>query len=185
MVAHCKIRRSGNYLVLNKLCGARQRASRGGKMEQQTQFSESYANKYERGNHIVGISMWDFEWVTKYRYKMFRKWKYRKLIEACIRRAASLHGIKWIELNVQPGHIQGTAAIPMTMAPTKALQFLKGISSRLFFLHHEKAGLRYPKHHLWGRGKVASSIGFVQIDYVNEYIRNQDAHHGTVWIMEE
>ena len=92
-------------------------------MEQQI-LSESYANKYGRGNHIVGISMWEFEWVTKYRYKMFKKWKYRKLIEACIRRAASTHGIKWIELNVQPEHIQGTASIPMTMTPSKALQYL-------------------------------------------------------------
>ena len=68
-------------------------------METQAKFSESYNNftsKYERGNHIVGVSMWEFEWVTKYRYKMFRKWKYRQLIEACIRKAAFMHGIKWI-----------------------------------------------------------------------------------------
>src|SRR3989338_7105622 len=144
----CTKNHSCNFLSLNKLCGAQQRAPRGDKMEQQTQLSESYANKYGRGNHIVGISMWEFEWVTKYRYKMFKKWKYRKLIEACIRRAASTHGIKWIKLNVQPEHIQGTASIPMTMTPSKALQYLKGVSSRLFFLHHEKAGLRYPQHHL-------------------------------------
>ena len=146
---------------------------------------ENYESKYKKGNHIVGISMWEFEWVTKYRYKMFRKWKYKKLIESCIRRAASMHEIKWIELNVQPEHIQGTAAIPMTMTPVKALHLLKGISSRLFFLNHEKAGLRYPKHHLWSRGKFAASLGFVQVDYVNEYVKNQDKHHGTVWIIED
>ena len=157
-------------------------------MEKQIQISESYsnfANRYEKGNHIVGISMWEFEWVTKYRYKMFRKWKYRKLVEACIRRAAFEHNIKWIELNVQPEHIQGTAAIPMNMNPSKALQLLKGRSSFLFFRNHKKAGLRYPKHHLWGRGKFAASLGFVQVHYVNEYVKNQDKHHGTVWVMED
>jgi putative transposase len=154
----------------------------------QTQISESYQkyeNKYEHGNHYVGISMYEFEWVTKYRYKMFRKWKYKKLIEACIRRAAFMHGIKWIELNVQPEHIQGTASIPMTMSPSKTLHLLKGISSRLFFLNHEKAGLRYPKHHLWSRGRFAASVGFIQLETVNEYVRNQDTHHGTIWIMED
>jgi putative transposase len=156
-----------------------------GKMEKQIQVSASYANKYERGNHIVGASMWEFEWCPKYRYRMFRKWKYRKLAEACVRRAASLHSIKWIELNVQPEHIQGTAAIPMTMSPSKALHLLKGISARLFFKNHPKARLRYPKGHLWSRGKFAVSLGFVQIDVVNEYIKNQDAHHGTVWVIEE
>ena len=47
-------------------------------MEKQIVISEScerYESKYKKGNHIVGISMWEFEWVTKYRYKMFRKWK--------------------------------------------------------------------------------------------------------------
>jgi len=157
-------------------------------MQTQILLSESYEQnktKYEKGNHIVGISMWEFEWCPKYRYKMFKKWKYKKLIEACIRRAASLHAIKWIELNVQPEHIQGTAAIPMTMSPSKALQYLKGISSRLFFKFHPKARLRYPKGHLWSRGKFAASLGFVQIEIVNEYVRNQDEHHGTVWMMEE
>ncbi len=157
-------------------------------MEQQTELSENYqtfSDRYEGGNHVVGISMWEVEWLTKYRYKMFRKWKYKKLIEACIRRAASLHGIQWIELNVQPEHIQGTAKIPMNMTPSQALQYLKGNSSKKFFEVHEKAGLRYPKHHLWGRGKFAASLGFVQVEHVNEYVRNQDQHHGTVWIMED
>ncbi len=152
-------------------------------MEQQIQLIENQ-NRYQRGNHIVGTSMWEFEWVTKYRYLMFKKWKYKKLVEARIRRAASLHGITWIELNVQPEHIQGTARIPMTMTPCKALHLLKGISSRLFFLHHEKAELRYPKHHLWSRGKFAVSVGFISVEVANYYVRNQDAHHGTVWIVE-
>ena len=157
-------------------------------MQKQILLSESYErnkDKYERGNHHVGISMWEFEWCPKYRYKMFRKWKYKKLVEACIRRAASEHGIKWIELNVQPEHIQGTASIPLTMSPSKALQLLKGRSAFLFFKNHEKARLRYPKGHLWSRGRFAASLGFVQVEVVNEYVRNQDEHHGTIWIMEE
>lgn len=157
-------------------------------MEQQSIISESYekyTDKLERNRHSVGISMWDFEWCPKYRYKMFKKWKYKKLAEACVRRAASLHKIKWIELNIQPEHVQGTAAIPMTMSPSMALQILKGLSSKLFFEYHPKARLRYPRGHLWAKGKYAVSIGFVSIDVVNEYVRNQDQHHKTIWIMEE
>ena len=156
-------------------------------MQKQILISESYEqneDKYERGNHIVGVSMWEFEWCPKYRYKMFKKWKYKKLAEGCIRRAASLHKIKWIELDVQPEHIQGTAAIPMTMSPSQALQFLKGISAKLFFEKHPNARKRYPNGHLWSRGKFAASLGFIQIEVANEYIRNQDVHHRTVWMME-
>jgi len=71
-------------------------------MEKQIVISESYeenADKYERGNHYVGISMWEFEWCPKYRYKMFQKWKYRKLAEACIRKSAFEHGIKDLARN--------------------------------------------------------------------------------------
>jgi putative transposase len=159
----------------------------GDKMQKKLIFSESYEkfeDKYERGNHYVGVSMWEFEWCPKYRYRMFRKWKYKRLVEACIRRAASRHKIKWIELNVQPDHVQGTAAIPMTMAPSKALQLLKGISAKLFFEKHPDARKRYPKGHLWSRGKFAASLGFIQVEVANEYVRNQDQHRGTVWIIE-
>ncbi len=156
-------------------------------MKQELVISESYErnkHKYEKEEHMIGASMWEFEWCPKYRYKMFRKWKYKKLAEACIRRAASLHGIKWIELNVQPDHVQGTAKIPFTMSPSKALFFLKGVSAKLFFEKHKKARLRYPKGHLWSRGKFAASLGYIQVEVANEYVRNQDEHHGTVWIME-
>ena len=63
-----------------------------------------------------------------------------------------------------------------------AVQILKGGSAKLFFEFHEKAKLRYPKGHLWSRGKFISSVGFVQIDAVNEYIRGQAEHHETVFI---
>ena len=142
------------------------------KMEYQLQISESY-QKYERSNHSVGISMWHFEWCTKYRYKMFKKEEYRNLISACIRRAATMHKIKIVELNVQPEHVHCVVGISLTMSPGQALQILKGVSSRLFFLNYEKAGLRYPRHHLWSPGKFAASIGFIQIEKACSYVRNQ------------
>jgi putative transposase len=113
---------------------------------------------------------------------MFGKWKYRKLVEACIRRAATEHKIKWIELNVQPDHIHGTASISLDMSSIKAVQLLKGRSEKLFFEYHPRARLRYPKGHLWSIGKNITSLGFISIEVANEYVRNQDEHHETVWI---
>jgi len=146
-------------------------------MELQIQLSESYTEKYERSSHNVGISMRHFEWCTKYRYKMFGKAEYRNLITACIRRAASMHEIKIIELNVQPEHVHCIVGISLIMTPVKALQILKGVSSRLFFQFHERAQLRYPRHHLWSPGKFAASLGFIQIETAKNYVRNQDKHH--------
>lgn len=150
-------------------------------MERQTQFSESYAesekHEYVRRAHSVGISIWHFEWVSKYRYKMFGKFEYCNLAVACIRRAAFEHGIKIVVLEVLPEHVHCEAELPLCMAPSYALQILKGRASYLFFRQHEKARLRYPRGHLWGRGKFAASVGFVQQDVVTCYIRNQREHH--------
>jgi putative transposase len=146
-------------------------------MEIQIELSESFAEKYERNSHSIGVSMWHFEWCTKYRYKMFGKEEYRNLISACIRRAASNHEIKIIELNVQPEHVHCVVGIKLSMSPTYALQILKGGSARLFFEFHQRARLRYPKGHLWSPGKFAASLGFIQLDKAKEYVRNQQAHH--------
>ena len=142
-------------------------------MEQQLQF-----NQYKRMDHSVGVMMLHLEWCTKYRYKMFRKIKYKNLLTACIRRSASRHNIKIIELEVQPEHVHCVVEVSFTMSVSKTLQLLKGGSSKLFFEFHEKARLRYPRGHLWSRGKFASSVGFVQLDVVKNYVRNQSEHHG-------
>ena len=146
-------------------------------METQILISESYIEKYERSSHAVGISMWHFEWCTKYRYKMFGKEEQRNLVSACIRRAASIHEIKIMELNVQPEHVHCVVGISLTMTPVKALQILKGVSARLFFIQNEKARWRYPKGHLWSPGKFAASLGFIQLDVAKNYVRNQEEHH--------
>ena len=142
-------------------------------METQILLSESHAEKYERSSHSVGISMWHFEWCSKYRYKMFAKEEYKNLIIACIRRAATMHEIKIIELNVQPEHVHCVVGIKLSMSATYALQILKGVSARLFFQFHERARLRYPKGHLWSPGKFAASLGFIQVETARNYVRNQ------------
>ena len=97
-------------------------------MEQQLQI-----NQYKKLNHSVGKIMMHLEWCTKYRYKMFGKFKYKNLITACIRRAASLHQIEMIEINVQPEHVHCVVSVSFTFSASKVLQLLKGISAKLFF----------------------------------------------------
>ena len=117
--------------------------------------------------------MFHLQWCTKYRYKMARKEENAKLLEACIRRSASRHGIKIIELNVQPEHVHCIVLVKFDMSVSKVLQLLKGGSSYLFFRHQEKARLRYPRGHFWSEGKFASTVGFVEFSVVQNYVRNQ------------
>ena len=146
-------------------------------MEKQTTLSESYKNKYERYKHSVGVMMLHLEWVTKYRYKMFQKQEYLKLAEACIRKSAFEHEIKIITISVMPEHVHCVVQVALSISASKVLQILKGRSSYLFFRYHEKARLRYPRGHLWSRGKFASSVGFTNLEIVNNYVENQTEHH--------
>ena len=139
--------------------------------------TKNLVNEYERRAHSIGISIWHFEWCTKYRYNMFKKEGQIALITACIRRAASLHKIKIVVLTIMSEHVHCEVEIALAMSPSKALQILKGLSAKLFFGYNEKARLRYPKGHLWSRGKFAASIGFVQREVVTAYILKQKEHH--------
>jgi len=153
----------------------------GVKMEQLLTISESCTkpkiNYYEHFSHSVGVMMLHLEWKPKYAYRMFRKEDQKNLMSACIRRAASLHGIKIIVLSVMPEHIHCEVKVSLNMSASKVLQILKGLSAKLFFKKNPKARLRYPKGHLWSRGKFAASVGFVQEEIVRNYIINQEEHH--------
>ena len=128
--------------------------------------------------HKVGINFWHLEWVTKYRYKMFSKFKYKNLCEACIRKVAKRHNIKIHILSVMPEHVHCLVTLPKGMSDEKALQLLKGASAYLFFRNHPKARLRYPKGHLWGRGGCAVTVGYNQFSDTEHYILEQAKHHG-------
>jgi len=136
-----------------------------------------------RSSHSVGRNMWVFEWCTKYRYEMMRKWGNRNLVAACIRQAAVRHEIKIIELSVMPDHIHVVVLLPKGMNEEKAAQLLKGVSSRKLFEVKDKFVLRYPKHHFWSRGYYAHTVGVTNLQTQVDYVRNQEAHHGTLFLM--
>ena len=149
-------------------------------MEKQIELSVSYG-RYEKQNHSVGVSIWQFEWCPKYRYNMMKNPEKRALVQACIRRAASMWKIRIIEINVQPNHVHLTAKIPMTMTPSSALHKLKGNSAKKIFEKVPNFRLRYRKGHFWSRGKFAASLGMITVEAANEYVRSQDKHHNTKW----
>ena len=133
--------------------------------------------EYPKSHHSIGTMMLHLEWCTKYRYKMFKKDDQRNLCLACIRRAASRNGIGIIEISLMPEHVHVVVQISLSISPSKVLQILKGGSAKLFFEKNPKARLRYPKGHLWSRGKFAASLGFIQVDVAQRYVRNQVEHH--------
>ena len=136
-----------------------------------------FETKYQHINSAVRESLWHVMFCTKYRYKMFAKFKYKNLVQACLRKTAKRHNIEIIELEVMPDHLHILIRLPTTLSISKAIQFLKGGSAYIFFRNHPKARLRYPKGHLWSKGKFYTTIGYTDLPSTLDYIRNQEHHH--------
>ena len=127
-------------------------------------------------SHSVGRAVWHVEWCTKYRYKMMRKLENRNLVKACIRQAASRHGIKLLALEVMPEHVHAVIEIPHTMPLPKAVQYLKGYSSWKIFKVKEKFRLRYPRGHFWSPSYMVRTVGLDEQKAI-EYVEGQQEHH--------
>ncbi|MBU0894311.1 MAG: IS200/IS605 family transposase [Nanoarchaeota archaeon] len=109
---------------------------------------------------------------------MFSKIKYKNLIQACINQTCTKHNIKIITINVMPEHIHMVVKTSVSINPSKVVQLIKGASPYLFFKFHPKAKLRYPRRHLWSKGKFISSGGFTDLDFTISYVLYQEEHYG-------
>lgn len=117
--------------------------------------------------HGLAQNLYHLEWVTKYRDDRFRNSYRRKVCEGALRIAALRWGIRIHALRVLPDHVHIFVELKPSMSPSKAVNLLKGISSRIIrrrFKHlaQEKA--------LWSPGKFIRSVGSVTADTIDYYI---------------
>ena len=129
-------------------------------------------------SHKVGTNFWHLEFATKYRYKMFGKFKQHNIVQACIRNICKCHNIKIHVLEVLPEHVHMMVSLPHNLTDSKGMQLIKGGSAYRFFKNHPKSRLRLPQGHLWSAGGCATTVGYNEYDTVFNYIKNQREHHG-------
>ena len=128
-------------------------------------------------SHKVGTNFWHIEFATKYLYKMFGKFKQKSIAEASIRNVCWNHCIKIHTLFVMPEHVHMRVTLPHNITESKAMQLIKGGSAYHFFKNHPKSRLRLPQGHLWSAGGCATTVGYNDVETVDNYIRNQAQHH--------
>jgi REP element-mobilizing transposase RayT len=88
--------------------------------------------------------------------------------------------MKAIEIGGIEDHVHILLSLPSTIAISKAVQLIKGGSSKWV---HEN----FPEHRLfsWQEKYGAFSVSVSQLDTIVEYIRHQPAHHRTMTFQEE
>jgi len=123
--------------------------------------------------HGVYQNLYHLVFVTKYRYQMMRKPKYREAVKDALIDAALRHGIKFLELVVMNDHVHVIAECHPSMSQAKAINLLKGASAKRLFEDYPNLSLRYPRHHFWTAGKAGRSVGDADKETVVDYVRRQ------------
>lgn len=122
-------------------------------------------------NHSVGISAYHLQWCPKYRFKVLEGEYAQKVIRASLMKTAEEYDIQVLALEIAADHLHIFVSLPPTLSVAKAIQLLKGRSSRDIF--RECPSFRrttYFKHHFWSRGKFYRSVSNVSSDAVYNYI---------------
>lgn len=134
-------------------------------------------NIYQQSTHAhsVAWNTWHFEWCTKYRYKIFKQDYIKNLCLIAVTEAAKKNKVEVLEIEVSVNHIHVIASIPMTMSPSKALNLIKGFSAYLLFRLVPNLRLRYPKGHLWSKGKFMASVGHITLENAKKYLEDHHA----------
>jgi len=131
--------------------------------------------------HAKGQWVYHIEWCPKYRYKLFRKEKNKQDMEDILQRIAAEYGMRLLELAVMSDHVHTVVEVPPAMSLGKASNLLKGRSAYEFFKKHPNMRLRYPRGHLWSRGKFYRTTGDVELEKTRWYVRHQtDIHQRTL-----
>ena len=128
-------------------------------------------------NHSVGQNSFHFVWKPKYCWDPFKFLPVKNCCEAAIRKSCRRHGMKLIELEVMSDHVHCFVNLHPSMSVSKALQLLKGFSSKMLFEHFPWLRRYFRKGHLWSPGKFFRSVGAVTDEAIKNYIA--ESNRGT------
>ena len=134
-----------------------------------------------KSRHSVGRNLWVFEWCTKYRNRMMRKFGNKNIVAAIIRQVAKRHNIRIIVLRVLMEHVHMIVSLPKGKNDVWAVKLLKGASARRIFQLKPNFLLRYPRRRFWSRGYYSHTVGVTDLETQVRYIENQELHHGALF----
>ena len=127
---------------------------------------------YWTGGHTKHKHMYHIVWIPKYRKRILRGQIATRLDEL-LRECAEVNRWEIHELGIQKDHVHLLIQLRPNMSVSKAVQFLKGGSSK-------KIREEYPElqEFLWGDsfwadGYFSETVGQVNLDTIRKYIQNQ------------
>ncbi len=127
---------------------------------------------YRKTSHSIYDIKYHICWVTKYRYQVI-KGNVAEKTRDLIKQICSSLDIQIISGSVGSDHVHLFISAPPNISVSKAIQKLKGITSRKIQQEFPEIRKRYWGQHLWARGYFAVSSGNITDEMWMEYIRDQ------------
>lgn len=128
---------------------------------------------YRRGRTVVSLLHVHLVFVTKYRRDVLSERAIEVIRDAC---ALVCHDFeaRLIELNGEDDHVHILVEYPTTIALSRLVNSLKGVSSRMLRARgFPEVQRRLRGGHLWSPSYFAVSCGEAPIDIVRKYIDDQ------------
>ena len=111
---------------------------------------------------------------TKYRKRVFTDQKTKEEVENLFREIALQYDMKIDKIQVMSDHVHMSVGAPPRIAPSRAVQILKSVSTKLLFRQY-----KFLKKYFWG-GEVWVSGYFIRSvgpgltkEQINKYIEEQ------------
>ena len=108
----------------------------------------------------------------KYRKRLLEG-RLAKRIEELIMQCAEMNGWYIQELNIQPDHVHLLLEIKPSISVSKAMQYLKGGSSRVIREEFPELEEFLWGESFWGDGYFAETVGKVDEAIIRNYVKNQ------------
>jgi putative transposase len=126
------------------------------------------------GRHCVFILHTHLVFITKYRHPVFAEWHLDRM-EEIMRDVCAGFGAELREFNGESNHVHLLVNFPPTMAISRLVNSLKGVSSRR--LRQEFPDLRrhyWRAKRLWSGSYFAGSVGGAPISVLRQYLEQHD-----------
>ena len=132
--------------------------------------------EYRRGSHSLFDLKYHVVFCTKYRFRVLTGQVSTRTREL-IREVCAANYIDIISGSMSPDHVHLLISVPPSISLSKAIQYIKGKSSRKLLQEFEVLQKRYWGQHLWARGYFAVTVGNVNTEDVQRSIEEQEEHH--------
>lgn len=107
--------------------------------------------RYEIWYHIA--------WSTKYRKKVFNKVETRESVKRLLRKIAAEYDMEIAKIEVMSDHVHMMISAPPRIAPSRAVQILKSVSTKALFKHWKWLKSLYWGGEVWVAGYFVRTVG--------------------------